>query len=149
MAVSFCGLFVVPLIYALTDEPRFANYPLRPLQVWLGVVTVALYLALFYRTHKDLGRFWSVTLEIREKHTLITQGVYRWLRHPMYAAFWLCGLAQALLLPNWIAGMAGLVGFGILFFFRIENEERMMIETFGDEYRQYMARTNRVIPGIY
>ena len=67
----------------------------------------------------------------------------------MYAAFWLCAVAQALLLPNWIAGLSGLVGFGTLFFFRVGNEERMMLETFGDEYRQYMARTNRVIPGIY
>jgi protein-S-isoprenylcysteine O-methyltransferase Ste14 len=149
MTISFCGLFVVPLIYVLTDEPRFATYPFRPWQGWLGAATVVLYLALFYRTHKDLGRFWSVTLEIREKHALVTQGIYRRLRHPMYAAFWLCALAQALLLPNWVAGLSGLVGFGTLFFFRVGNEERMMLETFGDEYRQYMARTNRVIPGIY
>jgi len=149
MTISFCGLFVVPLIYVLTDEPHFATYPFRPLQAWLGAATVVLFLALFYRTHKDLGRYWSVTLEIREKHALITQGIYRRLRHPMYAAFWLCAVAQALLLPNWIAGLSGLVGFGTLFFFRVGNEERMMLETFGDEYRQYMARTNRVIPGIY
>jgi len=149
MTISFCGLFVVPLIYVLTDEPRFASYPFRPLQGWLGAATVMLYLALFYRTHKDLGRYWSVTLEIREKHALVTQGIYRRLRHPMYAAFWLCAVAQALLLPNWVAGFSGLVGFGTLFFLRVGNEERMMLETFGDEYRQYMARTNRVIPGIY
>ena len=83
MTISFCGLFVVPLIYVLTDEPRFASYPFRPLQGWLGAATVMLYLALFYRTHKDLGRYWSVTLEIREKHALVTQGIYRRLRHPM------------------------------------------------------------------
>jgi len=54
-----------------------------------------------------------------------------------------------LLLPNWIAGLSGLVGFGTLFFARVGREERMMLETFGEEYRDYMARTKRVIPGIY
>jgi protein-S-isoprenylcysteine O-methyltransferase Ste14 len=67
----------------------------------------------------------------------------------MYSAFWLWALAQLLLLPNWIAGPAGLVGFGILFFGRLGREEQMMLEKFGDEYRAYMARTKRIIPGIY
>jgi len=149
LSISFSGLFLVPLFYVLTGEPRFASYTFQPLQAWLGVVALILYLALFYRTHEDLGRFWSVTLEIREGHALVTRGVYSRVRHPMYAAFWLCALAQALLLPNWIAGLSGLVGFGTLFFLRVGKEERLMLETFGEEYRQYMARTKRIIPGIY
>src|SRR5262249_44744690 len=91
----------------------------------------------------------SVTLEVREQHALVTNGVYSRVRHPMYSAFWLWALAQALLLPNWIAGPAGLIGFGTLFFLRVGREEALMIETFGDEYRRYMARTSRVLPGIY
>jgi protein-S-isoprenylcysteine O-methyltransferase Ste14 len=67
----------------------------------------------------------------------------------MYTAFWLMGLGQALLLPNWVAGGAGLVGFGVLYFLRIDHEERMMIQTFGDEYRSYMTRTKRIIPLVY
>jgi protein-S-isoprenylcysteine O-methyltransferase Ste14 len=67
----------------------------------------------------------------------------------MYAAFWLWALAQVLLLPNWIAGPAGLVGFGMLFFLRIGREERLMEETFGDEYRQYVARTGRIVPRLF
>src|SRR2546430_6060986 len=51
-------------------------------------------------------------------------GVYRHVRHPMYAAFFLWAIAQALLLPNWIAGPAGLVGFGTLFGLRVRREER-------------------------
>ncbi|AHY53462.1 Isoprenylcysteine carboxyl methyltransferase [Bradyrhizobium japonicum SEMIA 5079] len=78
----------------------------------------------------------------------MTEGIYRRVRHPMYSAFWLWAIAQALLLPNWIAGLAGLVGFGVLFFGRVAREERMMLQTFGDSYRDYMARTGRVFPWI-
>ena len=149
LTTSFSGLFVIPVIYALTDEPSFATYPLQPLLAWLGTAVSATSLWLFYRTHKDLGRNWSVTLEVRVEHRLVTTGVYSRVRHPMYSAFWLLAFAQFLLLPNWIAGPAGLVGFGTLFFCRIGREERLMVETFGEQYVQYAARTCRIIPGIF
>jgi protein-S-isoprenylcysteine O-methyltransferase Ste14 len=149
LAISFTGLFVIPVIYVATGEPRFADYSLQPTLAWLGTAVFALSLALFYRTHRDLGRFWSVTLEIRETHQLVTTGVYRHVRHPMYSAFFLWALAQALLLPNVVAGLAGLAGFGTLFAFRLPREERMMEERFGEAYRAYAARTRRIIPGIF
>lgn len=149
MAISAAGLGILPAVHVFSNAPAFANYAFRPWQAWLGAAVFAAALWLFYRTHKDLGRNWSVTLEVREKHTLVTGGVYSRVRHPMYSAFWLWAVAQALLLPNWIAGPAGLVGFGTLFFLRVGREEALMIETFGDEYRRYMARTARVLPGIY
>ncbi len=149
MTVSFVGLFAIPLNYTITSQPRFAGYPFHAWQAWLGIVVLIGAMALFYRTHRDLGRAWSVTLEIREQHRLITHGIYARLRHPMYAAFWMWAVSQALLLPNWIAGFSGLVGFGTLFFARVGREERMMVETFGAEYRDYMKRTKRLVPGIY
>jgi protein-S-isoprenylcysteine O-methyltransferase Ste14 len=149
MAISTTGLGIVPAIYATTGAPRFADYPFRPWQGWLGAAVFAGALWLFRRTHKELGRNWSVTLEVRDQHKLITSGVYRRIRHPMYSAFWLWALAQALLLPNWIAGPAGLVGFGTLFFMRVGREEQLMRETFGDDYRRYAERTWRVLPWVY
>jgi protein-S-isoprenylcysteine O-methyltransferase Ste14 len=149
MIISFTGLFAIPLTYALTSQPKLAGYPFHPLQAWLGVLVLIGAMALFRRTHRDLGRAWSVTLEIRKEHRLVTHGIYARLRHPMYAAFWLWALSQALLLPNWIAGFSGLVGFGTLFFCRVGHEERMMLETFGEEYREYVARTKRIVPGVY
>jgi len=149
LATSFTGLFILPLIYVTTGKPQVADYPFHPLLAWLGTATFAMALIGFYRTHRDLGRFWSVTLEIRQTHELVTTGVYRHVRHPMYAAFFLWAIAQALLLPNWIAGPAGLAGFGTLFGLRVRREERMMEAAFGDAYRAYAARTWRVIPGVF
>src|SRR5262249_2020210 len=149
MAISGTGLGVLPFIYVVSHAPRFANYPFRPWQAWIGAVLFAVSLWLFYRTHKDLGRNWSVTLEVRDQHTLVTSGVYSRVRHPMYSAFWLWALAQALLLPNWIAGPAGLDGFGTVFFLRVGREGALMIGGFVGDYRRYMERTSRVLPGIY
>jgi protein-S-isoprenylcysteine O-methyltransferase Ste14 len=149
LTMSFAGLFILPVIYVATGEPQVADYPFHPLLAWLGTAVFAAALIGFDRTHRDLGRFWSVTLEIRQTHELVTTGVYRHVRHPMYAAFFLWAVAQALLLPNWIAGPAGLVGFGTLFGLRVWREERMLEAAFGDAYRAYAARTWRVIPGVF
>jgi len=149
MTISLSGLGILPGLYVATGYDHFANYPFSPVQGWIGAALFACSLFLFYRTHKDLGRNWSVTLRVREEHRLITGGVYALVRHPMYTAFFLWALAQLFLLPNYIAGPAGLVGFGTLYFFRVGREERMMLETFGDEYEIYRSRTKRLLPWIY
>jgi protein-S-isoprenylcysteine O-methyltransferase Ste14 len=66
----------------------------------------------------------------------------------MYSSFFLLALAQLLLMPNWFAGTSGLVGVGLLYAFRIRQEERMMLERFGADYRDYMASTKRLIPWL-
>ena len=149
LAISLSGLGIVPCIYVAAHVPRFADYPLIPALSYLGIAVELASLWMFYRSHRDLGHNWSVSLDLRERHTLVTTGVYALVRHPMYAGFWLMALGQALLLPNWIAGPAGLVGFGVLFFGRVAREEAMMIKAFGDEYRTYMRRTARVVPWVY
>ncbi len=146
---NFMGLGVIPFTYAFTGFPRFADYPFNPALALVGAVIMAASLLLFHRVHRELGRNWSDSLQLRETHTLVTHGLYTYVRHPMYSAFFMWGLAQLFLLPNWIAGPAGLVGFAILFGFRVGREERMMEETFGDQYREYMKRTPRIIPWVY
>lgn len=140
---------VLPLTYVLTDVLGFANYPFFSPFVAIGGLAFVAGLWCIHRALKDLGRGFSPSLEIRREHRLVTQGLYRSIRHPMYLGFLLWALAQALLLPNWIAGPAALVGWVVLFASRVEREERMMLDEFGDEYRAYMARTARLIPGLY
>jgi protein-S-isoprenylcysteine O-methyltransferase Ste14 len=147
--VAALGLFVVPLIYVLTGQPALADYQFTSVQGIIGVLVFIGALWLFQRSHQDLGRNWSIGLDIREQQSVVSTGVYSRIRHPMYAAFWLQAVAQALLLPNWIAGPAGLVAVALLFFARVGREERLMLEEFGDDYRRYMARTSRIVPGLY
>jgi protein-S-isoprenylcysteine O-methyltransferase Ste14 len=149
LLVSLTGLGILPLLYVATHFPRFADYPFRPAQAWLGVLAALAALVMFRLTHRALGRNWSISLDVREGHRLVTEGIYGQVRHPMYTAFWLWAVAQALLLPNWVAGLSGLIGFGTLYFLRVGQEERLMIDTFGDAYRAYMARTGRLIPRIH
>jgi protein-S-isoprenylcysteine O-methyltransferase Ste14 len=96
--------FFLPLVWIATPVLAFADYTLRPVPLLTGAVCLTFGLWLFYRSHTDLGANWSITLEVREKHTLVTQGVYRRIRHPMYTALLLYSVGQALVLPNYVAG---------------------------------------------
>lgn len=148
LIVAVLGLFGIPAIYVLTGFPASLDRPFIPAVAWLGLVPLVGALWLFRRSHADLGRNWSISLQVREQHVLVKTGVYRLVRHPMYSSFFLLGLAQLLLLPNWLAGLSGLAGAGILFAFRVRREERMMLESFGDDYRSYMTQTKRVVPWV-
>ena len=149
MALSTTGFGLMPFLYICFDFPRWANYNFHPAQAWLGVLVALGSLVMFRLTHRALGSFWSVSLDVREQHALVTHGVYQHVRHPMYTAFWLWAIAQALLLPNSVAGFAAIMGFGMLFLGRLSREEELMLSSFGDDYREYMARTYRLVPGIY
>jgi protein-S-isoprenylcysteine O-methyltransferase Ste14 len=146
MGLVVVGMFLLPAAYALTPLLEFADYRLPS---WAGLLGVAVFtgaLWLFWRSHTDLGRNFSPTLQVRADHALVVRGVYRRVRHPMYAAQWLWGIAQALLVHNWVAGFSGLALSVVLYLLRIPREERMMTEHFGDRYRSYMDQTGRILP---
>lgn len=148
LTVAWLGFFL-PLLWISTPVIAFADYPLHLVPLIAGVLCLALGLWLFYRSHGDLGTNWSITLQVREKHQLVTQGIYQHVRHPMYLALLLYSSGQALVLPNWVAGPSYLVAFGLLFALRVGPEERMMLEEFGKDYEAYMARTKRLVPGVW
>ena len=127
----------------------FAEYPLRAGPLGAGIACFTAGLWLFYRSHADLGTNWSITLEVRDQHQLITDGVYRRIRHPMYTSLFLYAVGQALVIPNWVVGPSYLLPLTILVACRVGTEERMMVEQFGDEYTAYMMQSKRLVPGIW
>jgi protein-S-isoprenylcysteine O-methyltransferase Ste14 len=148
LTLAWLGFFV-PLIWVASPAFSFADYPLHVGPLSAGVLCFVWGLWLFYRSHADLGTNWSITLEVREQHRLVTHGVYRRVRHPMYVALLVYAVGQALVLPNWVAGPSYLVAFAILFACRVGAEERMMLEQFGGEYATYMSHTKRLVPGFW
>jgi len=148
--ISAVGVgMTLPLFYLFSPWLDFADYDLPGWLGWMGTAAFAGTLLLLWRSHADLGRNWSATLQIRQEHSLITNGVYRYIRHPMYAAHLLWAIAQGLLLENWLAGWVFLVVFIPLYLVRAPEEERMMLEQFGREYRLYIRRTGGIIPRFW
>jgi protein-S-isoprenylcysteine O-methyltransferase Ste14 len=141
--------FGLPLVLLFTPWINWANYTFPQAITWAGVPVLVIALWLFWRSHAELGNCWSVTLELNQDHRLITQGVYRFVRHPMYASFFLFAVSQGLLLHNWFAGWAAMVSVSLLCVIRIPHEEQMMLEFFGEEYRAYMQRTGGIIPRFH
>ncbi len=142
------GSLLLPVLYLVTPWLAFADYHIPAFGPWCGTSLMVPALWLFYRSHADLGQNWSVTLELRKGHQLVKRGVYRSIRHPMYASILLWDVAQGLLLQNWIAGWCALVTFALLYLLRTPREERMMCEYFGQEYRDYMRQTGRLFPSL-
>jgi protein-S-isoprenylcysteine O-methyltransferase Ste14 len=149
VAAATLGLGVFPMIYIVSGFPKFAEHGFVKELAYIGTLLFGLALLLFYLAHDRLGRNFSASLDIRNDHALVSSGIYSVVRHPMYLAFWLWAIAQLLLLPNWCAGLAGILGFGMLYLGRIEREEALMLQTFGEEYRTYVNSTARLVPWIY
>ena len=137
------------LAWVVSPLLSFADYGLRPWALGAGAALVAAGLGLLHRSHADLGRNWSNTLELREDHRLVTAGVYRRIRHPMYTSLILYSAGLALAMPNAVAGPAFLAAFGTLVALRLPAEERMMEEAFGDGYCAWAAGTKRLVPGVW
>ena len=145
LALAGIGM-LVPLVYVFSSLLDFANYQLPRWVGWLGAILFAVAIWLLWRSHVDLGRNWTPTLSIRDDHQLVTSGVFKHIRHPMYAAHLLWAVAQVLMLHNWIAGFSFLVVSIPQYLLRVNAEEQMMLEQFGEQYKNYMQRTGRIIP---
>lgn len=144
MALPFIAIatpFLDFAVYTIPASPGFETWA-----VWTGIALLIPYLWLFWRSHADLGRNWSPGLEVRAGHGLVTHGVYRSIRHPMYAAIWLGAFAQPLLIHNWLGGFAILPCFLAMCLIRIPREEAMMAKQFGAEWDEYCQHSGRLVP---
>jgi protein-S-isoprenylcysteine O-methyltransferase Ste14 len=143
--MSVAGL-AIPLIYSVTNWLAFADYRLPAWLGWSGAAVMTGAVFVFFQAHRDLKANWSPILEIFTGHALVTKGIYSVIRHPMYASGWLLAVAQILLLQNWIAGPITLIVYIPLYIIRVPSEERLMLDTFGEQYRDYCKKTGAVIP---
>jgi len=149
LGLMWCASLIFPALWLFTRAFSFADYPLRPACFAAGAALEAAGLWLLYLSHADLGTNWSITLEVRENHALVTKGIYRLVRHPMYASIFLLAFAQALFLPNWLVGWFYPLAFALMFAYRLGAEERLMLDRFGAAYEDYRAKTARLIPGVW
>ncbi len=143
----FDGLgMLLPFIYIFTDWLIFANYFIPEWISWLGVTFFVFAIWLIYRSHRDLGKNWSAVIGIKAGHDLVTVGVYRHIRHPMYAAHLIWAIAQIMMLHNWVAGFSFFIPMLLHYLIRSKKEERLLLDYFGNDYRAYMHRTGSIIP---
>jgi protein-S-isoprenylcysteine O-methyltransferase Ste14 len=96
----------------------------------------------------SLGNFFTVVVSAVPTQTLVTRGPYRWLRHPAYSGSILTLVGFPLALGTWVAALLVLILCFAGFFYRMQIEERVLLEVFGDEYREYIEHTWRIFPGF-
>ncbi len=112
----------------------------------LGAALALTALGLFVWIHRTLGHNLSATLRIKDNHTLVTEGPYALIRHPMYSSFFLLHIAVFFITANGFIGVTWMLGLGLIVLLRVNREEAMLVRHFGEEYRTYMRRTGRFLP---
>jgi len=119
-----------------------------PIQLrWTGVGMIVVATGLLVWTFRSLGRNLTDTVVTRQQHTLVVNGPYRWIRHPLYDSAALLMLASSLIAANWFFFAIGIAVFCLLVI-RTRTEEEHLLARFGSSYRTYMDRTGRFLPRI-
>jgi protein-S-isoprenylcysteine O-methyltransferase Ste14 len=148
MGLSGVGMNLLTLLWLINPAwVRWSALPLPDWLRWIGVALGGVAVALAYLAHRALGDSFTPTLMTRQEHYLVTSGVYRWVRHPVYGSYFTSVASSFLLTSNWLVGFLGSV-YLLLIAERTGHEERMMLDEFGDEYREYMQRTGRYFPRL-
>jgi protein-S-isoprenylcysteine O-methyltransferase Ste14 len=122
---------------------------LGPAVGWAGVAVMVGGLALRLWSQAVLGRYYTSTLRHAADQPVLASGPYRLLRHPGYGGLLLAWLGAGLATANWAVALAIAVLMVVAYRYRIAAEEAMLLGAFGDRYREYMARTWRLIPYVY
>lgn len=148
MAVSGLGANLLTLLWII--QPAWLSWSRLPLPNWLrgvGIIMGAIAVWLGYLAHRTLGVNYTATLKRMEGQRFVVQGIYRWIRHPMYTSFFAVLAADFLLTANWLIGLLGVV-YSLVVVERAGHEERILIESFGEEYRQYTRCVGRFFPRL-
>ena len=131
-------------------NPQWMAWSSVPIPLWLrwfGFVLIGFGSFLLVWTFQNLGKNLTDTVVTRIEHTLVTTGPYRYVRHPFYLAGAVGVVGWSLVTANWFLFLAPCVPIGFLVA-RTRIEEEKLVERFGDEYREYMAKTGRFLPKV-
>ncbi|MFX1559851.1 MAG: protein-S-isoprenylcysteine O-methyltransferase [Promethearchaeota archaeon] len=144
--LNFIGMVGIPFLYILTTWLDYYSFPIpEPLRLF-GIIFYIIGFILLIWVHRTLGEHWSMMLKLGEEHKLITSGPYSRVRHPMYTYFYIMTISTALISANFFVAAFGITAWTLLYLVRVGDEEALMLEQFGEEYRQYMKRTGRLLP---
>jgi protein-S-isoprenylcysteine O-methyltransferase Ste14 len=114
---------------------------------WIGVGIGALCVFGIYWLFSSIGTGITPVSATRKEHKLVTNGIYRWVRHPLYTIGSSLFISFGMMADNWFIAAMGVLAF-ITMAVRTPKEEANLIEKFGDEYRGYMKRTGRFLPKL-
>jgi len=115
----------------------------------VGLVIFVLGVGLRGWSIRTLGRHFTWRLGIRTEHRLVTDGPYRWLRHPSYTGAMLLFAGTQVVLGSATGLVLALVGFPLYYRQRIADEEAMLAEALGEPYQAWQARTWKMVPGLF
>ena len=141
------GLIWLAILAYMIYPPAitWASLPLPTWLRWFGVVVAITAVFLLFWMFRSLGMNITDTVVTRRDHTLITDGPYRWIRHPLYTFGSLFFISLSLVTGIWLIPLLAIPTFAILIQ-RTSIEERALQERFGDEYLRYSERTGRFFP---
>lgn len=141
-------LWLSPLVYLLNPAwMAWSKIGLPEWVRWLGVGIGIACTSLIYWLFSSIGSGITPTSATRTKHTLVTSGPYRWVRHPLYTVGSSMFISFGVTADNWFIIALGVLAF-IGMAIRTPKEETNLIEKFGDEYREYMKHTGRFFPKL-
>jgi protein-S-isoprenylcysteine O-methyltransferase len=145
--VVSCSMF---LAFSLKySAPQYSFQSSAAVAAAFGAVLFFAGLAIRWYAIIYLGRFFTVNVAIASDHKLIEGGPYRHVRHPAYSGALLAFLGLGLCIGNWMSIAAVVVPVVAVFLWRIHVEEAALLLGLGNQYRSYMSRTKRLLPGVY
>ena len=141
--------FIAVLAFAINPKwLAFASLAFPTWLRWSGIGIAILGFALLQWAQMTLANSWSDTPRMMKEQTLITSGPYRAIRHPIYTAFILILGSTLFISSNWLIGLCWLGMTTLEVISRIGFEESLMLEFFGEQYREYMKKTGRLLPKV-
>jgi len=144
--------FMLALLFATIDfvENHYTrNQSWEPLVIYVGFALFVLSCIVRWWGFASIGRYFNARVSVYKEHKLITSGAYGRIRHPLYLGSLLSFIAIPLVFNSWGAMLIVALTTIPALIYRVVIEEEFLLQHFGNEYKEYMKKTKRLIPGIW